>query len=71
LPRLGQHLERSNRAGEGTALGGNVRLVVHQNLGQHLVDVFGGAGAAQGFLDHHASAQPDGRADGRLRDHDA
>jgi hypothetical protein len=45
--------------------------VVHQKLGQHLVDVFGGAGAAQGFLDHHASAQPDGGADGRLRDHDA
>jgi hypothetical protein len=65
--RRGQRLERSDGAREGTALGRDIRLVMHEKLGQHLIDVLGGAGAPQGFLDHHPRAEADRRADGLLR----
>jgi hypothetical protein len=32
---------------------------VDEELGQHLIDVLGGAGAPQRFLDHHPRAEPD------------
>jgi len=40
---------------------------VDEELGQHLIDVLGGAGAPQRFLDHHPRAEPDRRANGLLR----
>jgi hypothetical protein len=49
--------ERSHGAEKGPALGGDVRLVVDEELGQHLIDVLGGAGAPQRFLDHHPRAE--------------
>jgi len=57
----------SEGAGKGPALGGDIRLVVHEKLGQHLIDVLFGAGAPQRFLDHHTRAEADRRANGLLR----
>src|SRR6476646_10555478 len=41
---------------------------MNQELGQHLVDVLGGAGAPQCFLDHHPRTETDRGTDGLLRD---
>ena len=41
---------------------------MNQELGQHLVDVFGGAGEAKRFLDHHPGAETDRGTNGLLRD---
>ena len=60
----GKPLERRHGAGKGPALGGDIGLVVNQELGQHAVDVVLGAGAAQSLLDHDAGAVADALADG-------
>jgi hypothetical protein len=42
-----------------------VRLVVDQELGEHLVEIVGGSEPAQGLLDHDANAKPYARPHGR------
>ena len=59
--------KRGHGAGKGSALGGNVRLVMNEELGQHLVDILISAGAAERVLDHHLCAEADRLADGLLR----
>ena len=41
-----------------------VRLVVDQELGEHLVEIVGSSEPAQGLLDHDANAEPYARPHG-------
>jgi hypothetical protein len=65
--RRGKGLKRGHGTGKGRAFRGNVRLVMHQEVGQHLVDILLRTGAAERILDHHPRAEADRLADGLLR----
>jgi hypothetical protein len=58
-----KRLERRHGAGEGPALGGDIGLVVDQELGQHRVQILFCSGPPQRLLDHDAGALADAGAD--------